>query len=52
MNLADALLAARRFSGAAVFLTKIIPQCVWLYFNVCVSLQDVELVMALRGVCS
>ena len=29
---------------------EIISQCVWLYFNFCVSLRDVELMMAFRGV--
>ena len=28
----------------------IISQCVWLYFNFCLSLRDVELMMAARGV--
>ncbi|MEJ7606404.1 MAG: hypothetical protein WKF37_09070 [Bryobacteraceae bacterium] len=29
---------------------EIISQCVWLYFNFCVSFRDVELMMAFRGV--
>ena len=32
------------------FPEEIISQCVWLYFNFCVSLRDVELMMAARGV--
>lgn len=32
------------------FPEEIISQCVWLYFNFCVSLRDVELMMAFRGV--
>ena len=31
------------------FPEEIISQCVWLYFNFCVSLRDVELMMAFRG---
>ncbi len=29
---------------------EIISQCVWLYFNFAVSLREVELIMAFRGV--
>jgi putative transposase len=32
------------------FPEEIISQCVWLYFNFCVSFRDVELMMAFRGV--
>ncbi len=32
------------------FLEGITSQCVWLYFNYCLSLWDVELMMAARGV--
>jgi putative transposase len=32
------------------FPEEIISQCVWLYFNFAVSLREVELVMAYRGV--
>jgi putative transposase len=32
------------------FPEEIISQCVWLYFNFCLSLRDVELMMAARGV--
>ena len=32
------------------FPEEIISQCVWLYFNFCLSLRDVELMMAFRGV--
>ena len=32
------------------FPEEIISQCVWLYFNFCVSLRDVELMMAFTGV--
>jgi putative transposase len=32
------------------FLEKIISQCVWLYFNFAVSLREVELMMAYRGI--
>ena len=32
------------------FPEEIISQCVWLYFNFCLSLRDVELMMAVRGV--
>jgi len=32
------------------FPEEIISQCVWLYFNFAVSLREVELMMAYRGV--
>ena len=32
------------------FPEEIISQCVWMYFNFCVSFRDVELMMAFRGV--
>jgi putative transposase len=32
------------------FPKEIISQCVWLYFNFALSLRDVELMMAFRGV--
>ena len=32
------------------FPQEIISQCVWLYFNFALSLHDVELMMAFRGV--
>jgi transposase-like protein len=32
------------------FPEEIISQCIWLYFNFCVSFRDVELMMAFRGV--
>ena len=32
------------------FPEEIISQCVWLYFSFCLSLRDVELMMAARGV--
>jgi len=32
------------------FPEEIISQCVWLYFNFCLSLRDVELMMAFGGV--
>ena len=32
------------------FPEEIISQCVWLYFNFALSLRDVELMMAFRGV--
>jgi putative transposase len=32
------------------FPEEIISQCVWLYFNLSVSLREVELMMAYRGI--
>ena len=32
------------------FPVEIISQCVWLYFNLSVSLREVELMMAYRGI--
>jgi hypothetical protein len=32
------------------FPEEIISQCVWLYFNFAVSLREVELMMAYRGI--
>jgi putative transposase len=40
---------ANRYRGYR-FPKEIISQCVWLYFNFALSLRDVELRMAFRGV--
>jgi hypothetical protein len=40
---------ANRYRGYR-FPEEIISQCVWLYFNLSVSLRDVELMMAYRGI--
>jgi transposase-like protein len=37
-------------TAAIAFPEEIISQCVWLYFSFCLSLRDVELMMAARGV--
>lgn len=39
-----------RFKCRATIPEEIISQCVWLYFNLSVSLREVELMMAYRGI--